>query len=122
MSDETESSAVPRSASCQAKSIGKFSACERCGLAWDPQRGAAPACNVMTPKRLRRALVDLVCRLDASHGACVELSADDPRVDPLPSLVLATEANSILRFVDRVLAVPEILDILKNRKRPADHG
>jgi hypothetical protein len=116
MSEAAPAAAVPGPASCLAETLGDYSLCEKCGLAWrtDAER---PPCGAMSVGRLCDAVMREISYHLASHEVCVGLLKDGTPADPLASLKRAAELRGVLRTLDRCLRNPAILDILNPKRR-----
>jgi hypothetical protein len=111
MTDDTAPPAI-RPEGCQAVPFGAFTVCERCGIAWDPNKPPAPKCGAMSFGRIRERLFkDTEAAVD-EHDHLVRMRAAGTPADPLPALKRSMEWRAIVRLVDRVTDSEAILDIL----------
>jgi hypothetical protein len=116
MTDDTASPAI-RPEGCQAVPFGAFTVCERCGIAWDPNKPPAPKCGAMSFGRIRERLFkDTEAAVD-EHDHLVRMVAAGTPADPLPALKRSMEWRAIARLVDRVTDSEAILDILNPKRR-----
>lgn len=119
--DDRDPALEGRPADCQAKSIGDFAGCERCGLAWR-LTGAAPGCAPMTVKRFRLALLREIGGHMGSHSLTRDAAARGLPADPAVPLAAAMELSAIHNLVDRCLTNRRIVDILQGKqKEQFDH-
>jgi hypothetical protein len=119
MKDDQDDPALEgRPADCQAKSIGDYAGCERCGLAWRLDAGAAaPSCAPMTVKRFRFALLREIGGHMGSHSLTREAAARGLPADPAAPLAAAMELSAIHNLVDRCLTNRRIVDILQGKQK-----
>lgn len=105
MNDETNlapapAPAIARLADCKRTEVDDLVICNRCGMQWDLEDPAPPACDPMSYSRMRARLVAEISSADTSLEIVAKLKRAGTPADPSIAKRKLAELEALLRFFD----------------------